>query len=153
MIAYDLDILVRDYTQDDLYNLFNKTYVEFTLPNTSEYIVQQDEEMRIDLICYRIYDSTEYVAFLLNFNGIENPLNVMPGDLIKYVDIADIESYKYNKVNTEQVKQDILSIDKGSRKDPNRKEFLEQGYSLPPTFNEEPSTGLQIIGNTLFIGG
>jgi hypothetical protein len=87
MIAYDLDILVRDYTQDDLYNLFNKTYVEFTLPNTSEYIVQQDEEMRIDLICYRIYDSTEYVAFLLNFNGIENPLNVMPGDLIKYVDI------------------------------------------------------------------
>lgn len=151
MEVYDLSILARDFKQDDLYDLFNKTYIDFKGVQFDEYIVQQDEEMRMDLICYRIYSSTEYIGFLCNYNGIENPLNVMQGDIIKYVDISDIDSFKYSLVKSEQVKQEILNADKGSRKDPTRKEFVEQGYSLPPNFNDTPQAPVQLVGDTLLI--
>ena len=151
MEIYDLDILRRDAKQEDLYDLFNKTYVQFAGIESEDYVVQPDEEMRIDLISFRLYQTTEYAYFLLNFNHIDNPLNIMQGDIIKYVDVSDIDAFKNALVLSEQIQQEILSASKATRKDMSRKEFVEQGYSLQPNFRETPQSPVQLIGSSLVI--
>jgi hypothetical protein len=151
MEVYDLDALVRDSKQDDLYNFFDKTYIDLQGVEFDEYIVQQDEEMRIDLICHRIYTSTDQIGFLLNFNGIENPLNIIQGDIIRFVAIGEIDSFKSTVANTETILEGVANADKSSRKDPSRKEFIEQGYTLPPNFNQTPQLPVQLVSNSLLI--
>ena len=45
--------------------------------DTTKAIIEQDEEMRLDLISFRLYGSVNYVGFLCNINQIDNPLNVI----------------------------------------------------------------------------
>ena len=148
----DIENLSRDPNQGDLYDLFNKTYIDYPLASSSEYVVEQDEEMRLDLISFRLYGSVNYVGFLCNINQIDNPLNVMPGDILKYVDITEVPSFNYEGVKDEEIRKGLLNANKSSRKDPNRKQFVEQGYSLPPNFLETPQAPVRFEGNVLVIG-
>jgi len=152
MKLYDIENLSRDPNQDNLYDLFNKTYIDFPAAQSTEYVVEKDEEMRMDLISFRIYGSVDYVDFLCNFNQIDNPLNIMMGDVIKYVELPDIVSFNNKDVNVEEVRRGLLNANKSTRKDPNRKQFVEQGYSLPPNFLETPQAPVRLDGNILVIG-
>jgi len=152
MKLYDIENLSRDPNQDDLYNLFNKTYIDYPAAQSTNYVVDQDEEMRMDLISFRIYGSVDYVDFLCNFNQIDNPLNIMPGDIIKYVELTDVTSFNNKDTNVEEVRKGLLNSNKSTRKDPNRKQFVEQGYSLPPNFLETPQAPVRLDGNVLVIG-
>jgi hypothetical protein len=152
MVLNDLDILARDPNQSDLYNLFTKTYVDFPRVNAKEYIVDQDEEMRMDLISYRIYNDVKYVDFLCNFNQIDNPLNVMPGDVIRYVTPEEVTLFKNEEAQVEDVQRKLLNANKSTRKDPSRKTFVEEGFSLPPNFLPEPKKPINFEGNIMVIG-
>ena len=152
MKLYDIENLSRDQNQDNLYNLFNKTYIDYPAAQSTNYVVDQDEEMRMDLISFRIYGSVNYVDFLCNFNQIDNPLNIMPGDVIKYVELTDVTSFNNVDTNVEEVRKGLLNSNKSTRKDPNRKQFVEQGYSLPPNFLETPQAPVRLDGNVLVIG-
>jgi len=152
MVLNDLDILARDPNQSDLYNLFTKTYVDFPRANAKEYVVDQDEEMRMDLISYRIYNDVKYVDFLCNFNQIDNPLNVMPGDVIRYVTPEEVTLFKNEEAQVEDVQRKLLNANKSTRKDPSRKTFVEEGFSLPPNFLPEPKKPINFEGNIMVIG-
>ncbi len=152
MKLYDIENLSRDPNQDNFYDLFNKTYIDFPAAQSTEYTIEDDEEMRMDLVSFRIYGSVNYVDFLCNYNQIDNPLNVKPGDVIKYVELQDIVSFNNKDVNVEEVRRGLLNANKSTRKDPNRKQFVEQGFSLPPNFLETPQAPVKLDGNVLVIG-
>jgi hypothetical protein len=138
MLINDLEKLSRDPKQENLYDLFNKTYVDFPSSKSSQYVVDQDEEMRIDLICYRIYGNVEQVGFLCNYNQIDNPLNIKQGDIINYIEVTEIKLFESEDVTNDEVRKGLLNANKSSRKDSVRQAFIESGYSLPPNFREEP---------------
>jgi len=158
----DIEKLPRDLKQDNLYDLFTKTYIDFPSTQASEYIVDRDEEMRMDLISYRIYGNANFVDFLCNFNQIDNPLNIKQGDKIRYIDSEQIALFSYDQVAPEIQKKGLLNVNKASRKDPARQQFVEdgynlkdeltrQGYSLPPNFKDAPTQPVRIVENTLTI--
>jgi hypothetical protein len=76
----------------------------------------------------------------------------MAGDVIKYVELPDIVSFNNKDVIVDEIKSGLLNSNKSTIKDPNRKQFVEQGYSLPPNFLETPQAPVRLDGNVLVIG-
>jgi hypothetical protein len=153
MLIKDLDVLVTDSRQNDLYNLFAKTYVQDSEPKIQVHIVAKEEEMRMDLVSFNIYDSVDHVDFLCNFNSIDNPLNIKEGDIINYVNLDSLSLFIFNEPNDDQIKKGLLNENKAAKKDPNRTKFVEENYTLPPTFLPEPTPQIQSVGNSIIIGG
>jgi len=150
----NLNNLVRDIKQDDLYNLVVLTF-DYTQLNSillQQHIVSPEEEMRIDLICSNIYQNTNYIDQLLKLNYIDNPLNIMSGDIINYVDISFIDVFLPANNNIQETRNILLNANKSSKKDTNRQQYLESNYSLPPTYLSEPGESVSIEGNQIVIG-
>lgn len=152
MNFFDIDILERDPNQNDLYDLSQVTYQEITGFPVFYYIVESYEEMRMDLISNRLYQSTEYVDFLLRFNNIDNPLNIKEGDTIAYIDEPNIEEYRVRPEKSKVTQKALLNANKQTRKDSNRQSYVEEGYSLPPTLLETPVESVQVTNDSILIG-
>ena len=62
-----------------------------------EYVVQQHEDMRIDLVMQSIYDDDtgmyQHCDVLLYINNIDNPLNIRQGMTIYYPPSESIAEY------------------------------------------------------------
>lgn len=152
MKLYDLDKLIRDTKQDNLYNFFDPTFKMNIGINLREHIVAPEEEMRIDLVCNNIYNSIEQVDFLLDLNDIDNPLNIMEGDQILYASVTAIPEYRVKTIDNNNARAKLLDANKSSRKDDNRKKYLDESYVLPPTFVETPEAPVKILNNQIVIG-
>lgn len=157
MKIYDLDLKrIRQAPDKELGEYFwdftQTTFVSRLESNLNYWYVQKDEEMRIDLICNRIYSSSDYVDILLNINKIDNPLNIKAGDIIQYPNSSDISLYRYREDEVGSV-QRLLSRNKAPRKDNTRKKYIEQNYSLPPTVLQSPVNPVNIVGDNIIVGG
>jgi hypothetical protein len=152
MKLYDLDKLIRDTKQDNLYNFFDPTFKMNIGINLQSHVVAPEEEMRIDLVCNNIYNSTEQVDFLLDLNDIDNPLNIMSGDNILYASITAIPEYRIKTIDNNNARAKLLNANKSSRRDDNRKKYLDENYALPPTFVESPEAPVKISNNQIIIG-
>jgi len=152
MKLYDLDKLIRDTKQDNLYNFFDPTFKMNIGINLQSHVVAPEEEMRIDLVCNNIYNSTEQVDFLLDLNDIDNPLNIMSGDNILYASITAIPEYRIKTIDNNNARAKLLNANKSSRRDDNRKKYLDDNYVLPPTFVETPESPVKISNNQIIIG-
>lgn len=152
MIIYDIDILEKDPQQEDLYDLTQPTYIQLGGFSVYYYIVEQTEEMRIDLVCNKLYNSTDYVDFLLSFNDIDNPLNIKSGDLILYVDELSIEEFRIVPEKPKVLQKLLLNANKQTKKDNNRQAYVEDNFSLPPTILETPIESVQVKGDQIVIG-
>lgn len=148
MNIYDLDILQKNL---DGYDLDQRTFNYGIRSGESAYIVDRSEEMRIDLICNSIYGDTNQVGFLMYYNNIDNPLNIKSGDVIRYVDILSISSFKISA--DERAKIELLqNLNRGTRTDPNRIDY-QKNTPTNPTLNTRPiesvvdRNGVIIIGN------
>jgi hypothetical protein len=151
MEFYDITSLLKVDTEDgQLYDLFAQTFSLKRLPNY-EYIVKREEEMRIDLISFSIYKTTDYSDILLNLNDIDNPLNIKAGDILYYVPYGEIDDFKVKVAETIEKRKQLLSMDKSNLKDPNREKFLEDNYQLPPTVLEVPRSPILIGKNNITI--
>ena len=150
MEIYDISILKRDPNQDNLYNLTESTFAD-QQSTLSELIVTREQEMRPDLISYFLYRSVDYVDFLFNINGIDNPLNIKQGDVILYDSIDRIGLYRISPNTSDDRKRTLLSPNKSSVKDPNRIKYVEDEYQLPPTFLETPTSPISTSGNQITI--
>jgi len=150
MEIYDISILKRDPNQNDLYDLIEQTFTLNTIP-LFKFIVGREEEMRPDLISYKLYKSVNYVDFILNLNEIDNPLNIKEGDVILYTTADKFESYKVSPNTIADKRKTLLSPNKSSRKDPNRQQYIEDNYQLPPTFLETPASPISTSGNKITI--
>lgn len=151
MILKDLDGLSRDENQENLYNLFSVTFQSVNI-GVKYVIVDKFEEMRIDQVAKRIYSSTRNIDFLLNINSIDNPLNIMEGDIIVYVDESQIDLFKSVIIEDKEVKNQLVNISKVRRTDGNRTKYVENNYQLAPTYLETPTNSVKIEGNKIIIG-
>ena len=149
MELFDIKTLVIDDAQGGLYDLFAETFYLRELA-TIPHLVTKEQEMRIDLISDDIYMTTEYCDFLLNINDIDNPLNVMSGDILYYVDVAFIDTYR---VTTKEAatRNILLSPNKTTKKDSNRQDYIENNYQLPPTFLDTPQSPISRSGTNTII--
>lgn len=152
MQIYDLDILQRDPNQSDLYDLMQITYRESSGYPLYQCIVETYEEMRIDLISLRCFNSTDYIDFLLHFNSIDNPLNIKAGDIINYIDISFVDNFKVVSEKPKTLQKKLLNPNKQTRKDTNRQNYIEENFSLPPTLLDTPIESVQIRGDSIIIG-
>jgi hypothetical protein len=152
MKLYDLDKLIRDTKQDNLYNFFDPTYQGNDSINLQTHVVAPEEEMRIDLICNNIYNSVDQVDILLDINDVDNPLNIMMDDVILYPSRSAIPEYYIKVIDNNNIRAKLLNSNKSSRKDTNRKQYVEQNFALPPTFVETPTAPVKILNNQIVIG-
>lgn len=152
MEIFGISSLSRDQKQNNLYDLFIKTYEENPSVPFGQYTVKMEDTMRIDLICQKIYANTEHLDFLLNYNSIDNPLNIKEGDVLYYVSAELIDQFTSEEPVQEENRKKFTNPAKATRKDPTRQSFIEQGYTLPPNFLDVPEAPVRIEGNTLVIG-
>lgn len=153
MEFYSINNLKRDVAQNDLYNFFDATFQYLKDVTLYTYTVQGFQEMRIDLVCNEIYKDTKYCDFLLNLNGIDNPLNIMLDDKILFVDQSQIRFFNLDESTAKSLRNTYLNINKVSQQDPNRAAYIQNNYSLPPTFLDIPTSSVQIVGGKIFLGG
>jgi len=158
MNIYDLNVSYikqkfdKELSQEYFWDLTQSTFKSRNDIPLKYWVVQPDEEMRIDMVCYRIYGNTNYIDILLNINMIDNPLNIKSGDLIKYPSQNNIDSYRVIE-SQKQLVQRLLNTNKSSKKDNNRKNYIDQNFSLPPTVLPYPIEPVVISGDNIVIGG
>jgi hypothetical protein len=142
------------------YNIYRPNLIFFT-NNLAEYVVQQYEEMRIDSVMLSIYNDDYSVLgnvdIILFINGIDNPLNINVGDIIKYPPLESFDTYRYefsDKMDTGLSVRKSLSVpSKVMRKDNNRRNFKEDNYHLPPVVLSEPKQPVRLKDGKIEIGG
>lgn len=145
------------YNQDNkMYNLYSPDMYYPSLSLMS-YTVQKEEEMRIDLVMMSIYDdkyTLEDIDVILFINGIDNALNINIGDVIYYPDKSRLSYFRYYiETNEINIAEKLSTPNKSTVKDPNRKKFIENGYSLPPVVLKEPKVPVRIEGDSIVMGG
>lgn len=147
----DLKNLQRDPDQGGMYDVFATTFVDNASVKIFGYVVTQECEMRIDLICREIYNNIKHTGFLLSINNILNPLSISEGTIMLYVNEKDIDKFKQGKINSDKVRQDLVNANKGNKKDPARIEFQKnkkQNDALPPTIKKDSSPNVIVNTNT-----
>jgi hypothetical protein len=153
MDFYTIDNLKKDVAQNNLYNFFDATFQYLQNITLYTYVVQGFQEMRIDLVCNDIYKDTKYCDFLLNLNNIDNPLNLMVNDVILYVDQQQIIFFNLDESTAVTLRNTYLNVNKVAQPDPNRASYVQNNYSLPPTFLDIPTNAVQVIDGKIFLGG
>lgn len=153
MKLFDLDTLKRDPYQDGLYDLFLPTFNMINGYQQEPYVLGREDEMRIDLVTNQIYDTVEYVDFLCSLNDIDNPLNILEGDVLFYSAVGTIDSFRNRASEVADVRNQLINPNKSTKIDPNRKKYIEENYSLPPTILPSPKPAVRIEGNDIIIGG
>ena len=154
------------------YNLFRPT-IKNDSPEAKyqTYVVQQEDEMRIDLIFQKMYDLQsnevgpylENIDIILTINNIDNPLNITQGMVLKYPELGSFNLFRIeNDEESFQKKKSIMEKlgkpNKQTKVDPKRKSYLNAGNSLPPTVNAKPKAPVTLSdkggsGGSFLIGG
>ena len=150
MKIYDIDKLDKDSSGN--YNLTQLTFqTDYTSLRYQQYEVQKGEEMRIDLVCESIYGNTDYVDIILNVNNIDNPLNIQEGTLLIYP-VGNIDSLRYSDVRKQTSAEVLANTNKQQRKDNDRKKYVENNLSLPPTILNERTQQYDISSDVIILG-
>jgi len=126
----------------------------------SSYVVQKDEDMRIDLVMKSIYDEgydLSDIDIILYINDIDNPLNIREGMVLYYPDIESLDDYRFYQeevvVNNKSVKEKLGVLNKTTRVDEKRKKFIDADYSLPPVVKQKSSPSVTFDSDNIKIGG
>jgi hypothetical protein len=167
MDIYSLHKQVKFDNNQNLYNLFQPTFIYNTNVPLQNYEVTKDDEMRIDLIFLNMYqyDITmlenyiEDIDIILFINNIDNPLNIKSGTILSYPSPDDFSRFRYSdtldSLNTDITKQLATTNlpNKTTKVDPNRQSYIDNGYSLPPVVLDIPREPVRIEDGRFSIGG
>jgi len=99
-----------------------------------------------------VYKSTDRIDFLLSFNDIDNPLNIMEKDEIFFVSYLAIDDFRLTETDVIETRSLLTNANKSTKIDQNRQKYIEDNYSLPPTFLPEPREQVRFEGDSLVIG-
>lgn len=146
-----------------LFELNKSTFLYDPTIQLSEYVVKEEEVMRIDLIYQNMYELTEYDGFdhidvILYINNIKNPLNIIKGTILKYPKFEDLDSFRVSNDaltldKKDSIKRTLSFPNKKTRKDKNRKEYTDNGYSLPPVVLDSPRNPVVVKDGKISVGG
>lgn len=159
------EIVKKDNTQGGLYNLFEPNFnAREDLP-LNEYEVKKGEEMRIDLIFQSMYQiepeflqyDLDKVDIILNINQIDNPLNIIEGMILKYPSKDELDNYRVVddpfKVANNNLTNKLVVPNVSRKIDSKRKQYVDNGYSFPPTVSKQPRDPVVVEGGQFFVGG
>ena len=145
------------------WNFFSPDIMRNPIPDLYEYTVQKYEEMRIDSVMLSIYPDYNVVLsdtdVILYINGIDNPLNIVEGMIIKYPTYEMLDSFRIFISSDSKVGKnirDILAVsvpNKGTRKDSSRQKFVENNYLLPPVVLDKTRDPVRTEDGKILIGG
>jgi hypothetical protein len=153
MKFYDIDKLIRDTKQDNLYNLFVPTHKQLQISQDFPRIrVSEEQTMRLDTFCKINLQTDDYVDSICNINDIDNPLNLMAGDSLVVPTVDQMMRFKVDVVTVENARDTLQDAEKTTKVDPNRVNYVQQKYSLTPTMIDVPSDPVQVNGNQIRIG-
>jgi hypothetical protein len=163
---YDIDCLKNlmikeDYNGVTIYDIFEPNIEWFANYSFSTYMIQPEEEGRIDLVMQSIYGVDGYdlkdLDVILYLNEIDNPLNILGGSEIIYVAQDLLSDYRYKEIGAEKTTDEIkrlLSVpNKTTRVDKNRQKFVDSDYSIPPVLNKVSTPPVQVTNDKIIIGG
>jgi hypothetical protein len=160
------EYVLTDNKQKGLYNLFEPhMYINPQVPLLT-YTVQRGEDMRIDLIMQNMYsiepnvigDYLEHIDVLLYINNIDNPLNIIEGSVLLYPNSIDrFDEFRIREDDFDAKNKNLnkkLAVPNVGRKiDPKRKQYIDNGYSFPPTVLKEPKDPVTLSNGKFYIGG
>lgn len=168
MDIFSLHNQIKVNKKQNLFDLFEPTMIYRNDIPTEKYLVTTEDEMRCDILMKNIYniDYTLLESFLIDcdvllfINNIINPLNIKEGMIIEYpISIESFSEYRYTSEDN-SYKNDILNIlafpnymDKTTRTDSNRQNYIENNYSLSPVLLENPRNPVTIQNGIFTIGG
>lgn len=151
----------------DLYDLITPSFIyrnespdiQYTYVEVKEY-----QEMRIDLIFMEAYNLNydysksylQHIDVILYLNNIDNPLNIKKGMTLMFPPLEKMEEFRTtpDTLNDSNLVQEKLSVpNKSTRKDKNREDFKNNGYSLPPVVLDKPKVSVSIKNGKYNIGG
>jgi hypothetical protein len=143
------------------YDLLTPSFVWGANNPFSTYVVEKSEEGRIDLIMQSIYgpdlDYFSDLDIILYLNDIDNPLNILEGTEIIYVNSDLLANYRYKDLGGAVVNSDIkrsLSVpNKTTRTDSNRQSFVDNDYSLPPVVSYDNTPPVKLTNDKIIVGG
>lgn len=140
------------------FNLYVQVLVNGKAYSVYNFTCVDKHSMRIDLVCFDIYQSTDNIDILTNINGIINPLAIKSGDVLYYVDQDDIEDVRSDEAVFSAILNSVKSankgkemkLDKNRQKDVNKRNEIEKAKSyIPPniveTSNVETNNGKIIL--------
>lgn len=152
MKSYNIDKLKPEQTEDRLYDLTTPTFIMYKGSLVYSYLTTEGDEMRPDLLCHNIYGNTDNIDFLLNLNGIINPLNIISDQIIIYVEDQDIQNFRPPEEEIDNIKATFLNLSKKKSKDINREKRKDDKTPLPPTVNQRKVDPVTLQGNKVTIG-
>ena len=152
-----LKILRRD-NNETLYDIsqisfnYNKTEID---RSSIGYRTTEDDEMRLDLVCNKIYDDINQIDFFCNLNNIKNPLSIKKNLDLIYVPIESLVGFVPERTESnDNVRRVISNKRKATSIDPNRLKFLEdKSQSLPPTVTKKDYSPIKYKDGKISIGG
>lgn len=147
-----------------LFELNKSTFLYNPTIQFSEYVVKREEVMRIDLIYQNMYELSEYDGFenidvILYINNIKNPLNITEGTILKYPqNFEDLDNFRVSNDaltldKKDSIKRTLSFPNKKTRTDKSRKEYVDNGYSLPPVVLDTPRDPVVIRDGKISVGG
>lgn len=119
--------------------------------NVFLYVTEDEDSMRLDIICNKIYGNTDNIDFLMFLNDIVNPLTIVSGQSIYYATADTIANYQVEPDVLTNVKNQLINISKAKRVDKNRSDY-QQTNNLPPTISTGNTTPIQFENNQVIVG-
>lgn len=119
-------------------------------------LVLEDEVMRPDLVCNRIFGDQNLWDAFLKYNGVSNPFTISPDDILYSVPSTSIPSLYINprEIPNRGEKTELSVnpvIDPKTQKDKNRLSNLNK-KKLPPNINDEGDKNVKIKDGKLIFG-
>jgi hypothetical protein len=135
--------------QNGLYKLSNitvKSY-DFTENQLGLYRVPREHEMRIDLICMKLYDSLNYVEELMKLNNILHPFAIKEGDVINYLplDLLNLMHAEYKENELQPTNLSQVDAEKSSNKE--KREPSEKPREIKQIVEDKQAKKVKIINN------
>jgi hypothetical protein len=145
--------------RDDVTKLYDLTKATFINPSEAlsipifEFVVEEHFAGRIDLICNELYETLDYVEFLLRFNDIDHPLNIPKDRSIFYVEKESVSLFDYTDIEVE-AKDAIKRLSNNNKRQriDKKREAAINNPTLPPTISDDVTDPVQIRGNQIIIG-
>jgi len=96
MKIYSLENIKRLKDNWNLYDIFYPMLKDNDQVPLLKYIVKENREMRLDLICMDIYGNTNFIDELMHINSIIDPYSVKKDDIIYYPSKNTINLFRKN---------------------------------------------------------
>lgn len=132
----------------------NNPYAVFKFPCTERH------NMRMDLVCYDIYNNTSNIDVITTVNGIMQPLTVQDGDIIYFVDEKDLDSVRSDAAVIASIIDAVKGANKGKEQKTdsgrtadtaNRKQTERDKSYVPPNILQSNNKNIDFGEGTIIL--